>query len=112
VGLVLLEAVSMVALTVVLVALLATSRREAEVGFTYAEIGLCVLVVLGLAWGASALRRERHWPRSMLITLELVGLAIAGRTVQYGHWWIGVPALAVILATLVLLFVTAAREER
>lgn len=112
VGLLLLQAVAMVALTVVLIVLLATSRRESEVAFTWAEIGLSALVAAGLAWGAPALGRGRRWPRSLFITLELVGLPIAGgRTLEYGLWWIGIPALTVILATLVLLFAAAAGEN-
>jgi hypothetical protein len=104
-----LEAVLMLGLAVGLSVALATSRRETEVGFTFAEIGLCVLAGVALAFGARGLRRGQRWPRSAMLTLQLVGLPFGFRFVQFGEWPLGVPLLAIVVATLVLLFVTVPR---
>jgi hypothetical protein len=111
VRLLLIEAVLMAALALVLVVALATSRRQSQVGFTFAEIGLCALVAAGLALMARGLRDGRRWPRSPAITLQLVGLPISGRLFEFGGWWLGLPMVVLLLATLVLLFATAPRPD-
>ncbi len=109
VRLLLLEAVLMGALGVVLVVALATARRQTQVGFTLAEIGLCLLVAAALALMARGVRDGRRWPRSPAITLQLVGLPISGRLFEFGGWWLGLPMVVILLGTLVLLFATAPR---
>jgi hypothetical protein len=109
VRLLLLEAVLMAGLAVVLVIALATSRRSTEVGFTIAEIGLSLLVAAGLALMARGVWEGKRWPRSPAITLQLVGLPISGRLFEFGGWWLGVPMVLILLATLVLLFATMPR---
>ncbi len=112
VRLLLVEAVLMAGLAVILVVALATSRRQTQVGFTLAEIGLCLLVAAGLALMARGLRDGRRWPRSPAITLQLVGLPISGRLFEFGGWWLGLPMVVILLATLVLLFATASASEQ
>ena len=106
-----LEAILMLGLAVGLTVALATSRRETEVGFTLAEIGLCALAGVALGAGARDLLRGRRWPRSAMLTLQLVGLPFGFRFVQFGEWPLGVPLLAIVIATLVLLFVTLPRSD-
>jgi hypothetical protein len=109
VGLLLVEAAFMLVLAGVLAVDLATRQRQTEVAFPLAEVGLCLLVVVGLVLMARGLRRESRWARSPAITLQLVGLPFAGRLIQFGGIRIalGVPMGLVLLAALVLLFATA-----
>jgi hypothetical protein len=110
VGLLELEAALMIALGAVLAVGLATARRQTEVGFTLAEIGLCLLAGVALAFMGRGLLAGRRWPRSPAITLQLVGLPFGGRLIEFGGWLLALPMLAVLLATLVLLFVTASER--
>lgn len=84
---------------------LLTDRTSSEVGFAWAEIGLAALgaVLLGLV--AAGVRAGRRWAQGGLaVTLQLIGLPFGVRLAQFGYWYAAVPALAVVVAALVLLF--------
>jgi hypothetical protein len=103
------EAAFMVILATVLAVDLATRHRQTEIGFPLAEVGLCLLAGAGLVVMARGLRRDSRWARSPAITLQLVGLPLAGRLIEFGGIRIalGVPLGLVLLAALVLLFATS-----
>ncbi len=105
VALVALEALTLLVLAVVLGIGLAVDRTSTQVGFVLAEVGLAALgaAILGLI--ARGIHTGRRWARGGLaITLQLIGLPFGVRLAEFGYWYAAVPALAVVLGALVLLF--------
>ena len=105
VALVGLEALTLAILAIGLGIGLLVDRTSTQVGFVLAEIGLAALVAIVLALIAAGLRAGRRWAQGGLaVTLQLIGLPFGVRLAQFGYWYAAIPALAVVVAALLLLF--------
>jgi hypothetical protein len=107
--LLLVEAAALAALGIGFLVALAVAHRQTQAWVALSEAGLCLLVGAMLALMARGLLGGRRWPRSPAITLQLVGLPISGRLVEFGGWGLALPMIAVLVVSLVLLFGTAPR---
>jgi hypothetical protein len=110
--LLLVEAAFVLVLAALQVVALFTDRRQTQLWVPLSEIALTLVAAIGLYLMARGLGRGRRWARSPAITLQLVGLPLCGRLIEYGGIRIalGVPLGLVVLATLVLLFATASPD--
>jgi len=106
-GLIGLEALAMAVVTVGYSIALAVDRRTSGAGYVLFEIALAALATVALLLVARGLVRRRRWASSLGATLQLVGLPFGFRLWQFGYWWAGLPELAVVVTTLLLLFADA-----
>ena len=104
IGLVALEALAMLVVTVGYAVALVVDKRSTGAEFVVFEIILAALAAGALVLVARGLRAGRRWASSLGVTLQLLGLPFGVRLWQFGYWWAAVPALAVLAGALVLLF--------
>jgi hypothetical protein len=104
VGLIALEGLAMLAVTVGYAVALVVDKRSTRAGFVVFEIVLAALATAALVLVARGLRAQRRWASSLGVTLQLVGLPFGVRLWQFGHWWAAIPELVVVAGALVLLF--------
>jgi hypothetical protein len=104
VGLIALEALGMLVVTVGYAVALVVDKRSTGAGFVVFEIVLAALAAAALVLVARGLRAQRRWASSLGVTLQLLGLPFGVRLWQFGHWWAAIPELVVVAGALVLLF--------
>jgi hypothetical protein len=104
VGLIALEALAMLVVTVGYAVALVVDKRSSGAGFVVFEIVLAAIAAAALLLVARGLRAGRRWASSLGVTLQLIGLPFGVRLWQFGHWYAAIPELVVVAGALVLLF--------
>lgn len=106
VGLVALEAIGLLAVTVFFVVELFVATPD-DRGRALVAAVLVLAAAAGLALVARGLASGRRWARAPALVTNLLVLPVAADILRGGRWYVGVPLLLWAVAVLALLFAPA-----